>query len=176
MKKRDDYLIEWLQKQEGKLIGIGLEEKFFSVIEKNDKIVSCELLNSTILGKEKGKKEKQKVIPARRLRKKFKKKKHDIMLISYPHISHYIKTFIRDSIYITKKELCFYNLQEEEKELLKRRYKRYKTMIKEVKVKDDTILFVDTTKAKNHKLLDFFYFIFDTLLNGIDLFSDLLVN
>lgn len=175
MKKRTQEIKNLICQLSGTLIGIGLEEKeLISAIQKNDNIIDCKLLNSIEFEQnEKVKfKKRKKYVAIRKIRKKFKKKKHDYMLINYSHIAFYLKTIIKDSIYVTKKTIFLYNVPKEDLELLKRRYQRYTVTIEE----QGAIIKIDVQNAKNHILLDFCYFIGDTFYNLIELLSEFLIN
>lgn len=173
-------IVKLIESLKGSMIGIGLEEKeLLDAIEKNDAIYECALLNSIALENE----EKRKRIPGRKrrlairkLRKKFKKKKHQVMLINYKHIEDYLKTVVRDTIYITDGDVYIYGLGEDEVELLKSRYQRYHVTMDIKKRKKGYLMTIHVGMAKPHFILDRFYFLFDTLSNGVRLLSDFLVN
>ena len=89
----------------------------------------------------------------------------------------YLKTFIRDSIYINKDMLYIYNIKDEElKEELIKKYKRYNTKIEEIKDKNNIILKIDNKNSKTNKIKDIKYMIIDTLISLFNLISDLLLN
>ena len=175
MKKENKEIKKLIKNLDGTLIAIGLEDKeLIEAIEKNDKITDCKLLNS-IEFEENQKvrwKRRKKYVALKKIRKKFKKKKHDYMLINYKHVAFCLKYIIKDSIYVTKKELYFYNINEEEIELLTKRYQRYRVTIEEQK----GILKINVEEATNHFFLDFCYFIGDTFYNMIEILSEILIN
>lgn len=175
MKKRIKAIKTLISQLDGTLIGIGLEQKeLITAIEKNDKIIDCKLLNSIEFEENQNVKLKRrkKYIAIKKIRKKFKKKKHDYMLINYAHIAPYLKYIIKDSIYVTKKEIFLYNIPIEDRNLLQKRYRRYCVTI-ETK---EEILKINVEKAKNHFLLDLCYFIGDTFYNFIEILSEFLIN
>lgn len=177
MKKQMDPISKWLKNLRGNLIGIGIEEeKYLQIIEENNNIEECNLLNSTLIDHEELGTGKTKFLPIRKLRRRFKKKQTNAMLIHFAHIEPYLKTFIRDSIMITKEEICIYHLTSDQLEQVKKRYHRYTVTFKEEKKDDDIILFINTSSSKTWFLKNWFYFIIDTLENGMELLSDLLVN
>ncbi len=177
MNTKKNVITTWLEQVEGRLIAIGIEEEsILEMIEENNRITSCDLLHSTLLCEGKVDENVGKFLPIRRLRRYFKKKKHDAMLVNYTHVSPYMKTFIRDSIDITKKTICFYHLDEDTLAFLKKRYHRYHASLKEREEQNEFILEVDVTKAKTHVIQNWFYFLIDTVRNGIELLSDFLVN
>lgn len=180
MKEVNSYLIKEIKKMDGKIIIIGLDnEKILNSIEANPNIIECMSLNSTSYDNSKeGKAGRGKVLSVNKLRKKFKKKKHTNLIMNIEHIKDVLKTVIQDSIYITNKTIYIYGIKEcVETNLLKKRYsKRYKTEIDCYEYKDSFVMKIDVTKAKNNKILDMFYYITDTIYNGIELLSDFLVN
>lgn len=174
-------IVKLIENLKGSMIGIGLEEQaLLDAIEKNDAIYECSLLDSLEIpeeGKKKKRTRRKRYLAIRKMRKKFKKKKHNIMLINYPYISLYLKTVIRDTIYITNQDIYIYGIQEEEElSLLKSRYSRYDVTIDIQKRKKGYLMIIHVGDAKTHPILDRFYFIMDTITNGINLFSDFLVN
>ena len=91
----------------GNVLGIGLDEDFTNLIEKNDKIIECNLLNSYTKGKFK-KSFFKKTIRIKKIRKVFKKKRVDYIICNYDEIKDYLNTFVKDSIYFNKGKLHFY--------------------------------------------------------------------
>lgn len=180
MKDIEKYLLSEVKKMEGRIITIGLNsEAVFKEIEKNDKITECMAMNSTLYDKggSKGFFKRNKTLSAKRLRKKFKKKKHTNLIMNIKHIEKNIKTVLRDSIYITSCNVYIYGAKRDfDVELLKKRYKRYNVDITYKEYKQSYVMKIDTSKAKNNKILDIFYYVGDSLYNGIELFSDFLVN
>ena len=61
-------------------------------------------------------------------------KKVDFIICNIEEIKKYTKTFIKDSIYINKDMLYIYNIKDEElKQELIKKYKRYSTIVEEIK-------------------------------------------
>lgn len=161
----------------GNVLGIGVDEKISQILEQNDRVLNCNLLNSLVNTKSQGKKEKQKKISVKKIRKIFKKKNVDYIICNIEEMKKHLKTFIRDSVYINKDILYIYNIKDEElKEELIRKYKRYNTKIEEIKDKDTTILKIDNKESKTNKLKDIKYSIIDTLISLFNIISDLLLN
>ena len=174
----DKYLAKEIANMKGKLITIGLSNKLLGCIEKNQAIVECMAMDATEYDKNKnyGLFGPTKVLGLKKIRKKFKKKKHHILIMNIKHIKRNVKTIIRDSIYITKENIYIYGAKKDfDVELLKKRYKRYKVIIDYTEYKNSYVLKINVTKAKNHKILDMFYYISDSIYNGVELFSDFLV-
>ena len=161
----------------GNVLGIGVDQKIAEIIQNNDRILNCDLINSKISSVNTGKKEKQKKISAKKLRKIFKKKKVDYIICNIEEMKKYLKTFIRDSVYINKDILYIYNIKNNElKEELIKKYKRYNTKIEEIKDNENIILKIDNKESKTNKLKDIKYSIIDTAISTFNIISDLLMN
>ena len=88
-----------------------------------------------------------------------------------------MKTFIRDSVYINRDVLYIYNIKNDElKDDLIKKYKRYNTKIEVIKDKDYTILKIDNKKSKTNKIKDIKYSIIDAAISIFNIISDLLLN
>lgn len=163
----------------GNVLGIGVDEKITELLEKNSLVTNCNLLNSYTkeTTKTKTKKQKTKQIRIKKLRKVFKKKKVDFIICNIEEIKKYTKTFIKDSVYINKDMLYIYNIKDEElKQELIKKYKRYNTIVEEIKDNETTILKIDNKNSKTNIIKDIFYLIIDTLIQLFNIISDLLLN
>lgn len=158
---------------DGNVLGIGLDEKLSDTIEKNNKIIECNLLNSYVKGKFKGSLF-QKTIKIKKLRKVFKKKKVDYIICDYDQISKYLNTFVKDSIYINKNKLYFFG--NVDIDLINYKYQRYDTNINIKKYKNKSIVEIDNSKAKNNFLKDTYYRIKDFKDKIIEVIGDVLMN
>lgn len=163
----------------GNVLGIGVDGEISEILDKNERVTECNLLNSYSYKTKEEIKEKKKLkkIRVKKIRKVFKKKKVNFIICNIEEIKKYLKTFVKDSIYINKEILYIYNIEDEElkKDLIKK-YKRYNTNIEEIKDKKTTILKVDNSKAKTNIFKDNFYMIVDTLVKLFNIISDLLLN
>ena len=163
----------------GNVLGIGVDEKITEILEQNSLVTNCNLLNSYTkqTNKTKTKKQKTKQIRIKKLRKVFKKKKVDFIICNIEEIKKYTKTFIKDSVYINKDMLYIYNIKDEElKQELIKKYKRYNTIVEEIKDNETTILKIDNKNSKTNIIKDIFYLIIDTLIQLFNIISDLLLN
>lgn len=160
----------------GKVIGVGIDNKeIIETIDKNNKILACDLLNSIdINGTAKGKNKKKKYV--KKIRKKYKKKKVNYIIVNSNEINRYLKTFVRDSIYINNTEIYYYMDKSYDTENIIKRYKRYNTEIEVIKCDDGNIVRINTSKAKNKFFKDKLYYIVDTLGNIADIIGDILVS
>ena len=154
----------------GNVLGIGLEENLASLIEKNDKIIECNLLNSYNKGKFK-KNFFNKTIRIKRIRKIFKKKRVDYVICNYNEIKDYLNTFVKDSIYINKNKIYFYG--DIDHELLKLKYSRYDTKINVI---SKNILEIDVSLAKNNFFKDNYYRFIDFKNRLVEIIGDILMN
>lgn len=163
----------------GNVLGIGVDEKISEILEQNNLVTNCNLLNSYSkeTNKKQTKKKRLKKIRIKKLRKVFKHKKVDFIICNTEEIKKYLKTFIKDSIYINKDMLYLYNIKDEElKQELIKKYKRYNTIVEEIKDNNETILKIDNKKSKTNIIKDTFYLIIDTLTQLLNIISDLLLN
>ena len=159
----------------GNVIAIGADEKLIDILNNNERIINCDLLNGKInVGTKTKRRKKQKIIKIKKLRKIYKKKNIDFILCDLKEIKKYLKTFIRDSVYINKDVLYIYNVDDETKEELIKKYKRYNTKIDEIK-EEKTILKIDNKDSKTNFFKDLKYFFIDNILTIIDILSDILI-
>jgi len=153
----------------GNLIGIGIkEENLIKLIEKNDNIFECNLLDCIdINNEEKGKNKKVKI---KKLRKKFKKRRTNYIICNYKRICEFKEKFIYDSIYICNKEIYIYS--EEYIESIERRYNRFcKTEIS--KTTEGYIYKININKKMN-KFNELYYKTLDNIISIIDFISNIL--
>lgn len=163
----------------GNVLGIGVDEKISEILEQNDLVTNCNLLNSYSkeTNKKQTKKKRLKKIRIKKLRKVFKHKKVDFIICNTEEIKKYLKTFIKDSVYINKDMLYLYNIKDEElKQELIKKYKRYNTIVEEIKDENTTILKIDNKNSKTNIFKDTLYLIIDTLTQLLNIISDLLLN
>ena len=163
----------------GNVLGMGVDDEITEILEQNDLVLNCNLLNSysKSVTKTKGKRQRLKKIKIKRLRKVFKKKKVDFIICNVDEIRKYTKTFIKDSIFINKDMLYIYNIKDDDlKQELIAKYKRYNTIVEEIKDCKTVILKVDNKNSKTNIFKDVFYLIMDTLVQFFNIVSDLLLN
>lgn len=166
--------IEKLLKQShGTVLGIGLNQRQVEILEQNDQVLECTLLNSYAHPSEQNGK-KEKTIRIKKLRHYFKKKKVDYIVCKYEEISKYFDSFVKNSVYINKETLCFFGKLDEE--LIQKRYGRYQTKIIFKKYEKESIAIIDNSHSKNNKVKEFFYSIIDIVSNVITFIGDILMN
>lgn len=165
-----DTLNKKLKTLEGSLIGIGFEnELLINTIDKNNKITECNLLDCISTDDEDGKTSK---IRIGRIRKKFKKNKPDYIIYNLKSIKDYKDKFVYDSIFLTKKEVIFYDLDNIDTNSVVRRYKRY-GVVEKTNCSDGVIYRINNLK-KLTKTNEFTNKIKDNTISIFDFISNLL--
>lgn len=164
----------------GNILGIGLNDKeLLDIIDNNKKIIKCDILNNNSIGigKDNSKGPKSKTINIKNIKRVFKKKKTDLVICDYKHINKYLKTFVKDSVYITKGNIVMYgkftNLELEKLISLYNRYEIKNIIINE---KNNYVIKFEINNVKTNKLKDFGYLIIDCLSELYDIVTDLLVS
>lgn len=162
----------------GNVLGIGVDKTISNILNNNSRVLICNLLNSEIESiNKKGKKQKEKKLRIKKIRKKFKYKNVDFIICNVKEIQKYLKTFVSDNIYINKNITYIYNIiDEEQKEEIIKKYKRYNTKIEEIQDEKSIILKIDNREAKTNIIKDFTYKIIDTLSSMLNIVSDILIN
>lgn len=162
----------------GSVLGIGVDDRIVNILDTNDRVIECNLLDSISNSSNKGSDGKRlKKISIKKIRKIFKKKGVDYILCNVISVKKYLKNFIKDSIYINKEILYIYGVKDLDlKDELIHKYKRYNVDIEEIKDKDSYILKIDNSNSKTNLFKDVFYLIIDTLVNLLNALSDLLLN
>lgn len=168
--KKNSVLISEIKNMSGNVLGIGdFDNKIVEKLDKNNNITTCNILgNSDYTGEQTGRSKKMRLSKIR----KFKHKRIDYLIVNYKDIDKFLKTFIKDSIYITKQNIYFCS---NNPKILKL-YNRYNVSIKTIKCSDENIYVIDTSKAKNNKVKEFIYRILDFFEFIIDVITELLLN
>ncbi len=162
----------------GNVLGIGVDEKISTILEQNQQVKICNLLNSQTKSNSQTQiKKKLKKINIKKIRKIFKKKKIDYIICEINEIEKYLKTFVKDSIYINKDMLYIYGIKNDEtKQNIIKKYKRYNVKIEALKDEKNYILKIDNKNSKTNLIKDTLYLILDTTINFLNLISDILMN
>lgn len=179
MKKNKDKIVEIINKLSGTILGIGIvEDNYLDAINENDDITLCHLMNLKNLQSKNSKALfKTKTINIKKIRKKFKKKKINYIICKIDDIKDYLRTFIKDSIFIAKEKIYFYGNKEIiDYEKLISKYNRYNTKISTFQDKDYIIIEIDVTKAKNEFIKDIGYSFVDTAEYIADLIANALMS
>lgn len=160
-----------LKKLSGSILGIGLSEKEQNMLEKNDNVVECYLLNSngTSSNNSKG---YSKTIDIRKIKKIFRKKSFDYIVCNFEELKPYLRSFIKNSIYLNRNKIYYYSIKDFDLEELENRYKRYGSTIERKK----SILIIDNSNAKTNLFKNMFYHLCDLIYDTIEYIGKLLVN
>ena len=160
-----------LKKISGSVLGIGLSEKEQNILDKNDKVVECYLLssNNTSDGGSKG---YNKTIDIRKIKKLFRKKSFDYIVGNFEELRPYLRSFIKNSIYLNKNKIYYYNIQDFDAEELENRYTRYGSSVEKKK----NIMIIDNSNAKTNIIKNIFYYLCDLIYDAIDYIGRMLVN
>lgn len=171
--KINNYINNVIKDLEGSLIGIGIEEeKTINLIDKNKNITICNLLDC--FNPDSDESGKLKKIGVRKLRKKFKKNRTNYMICNIEKIDKFKEKFVYDSIYICNKDIYLYDKNDNNLDSVIRRYNKY-SHIETIKCTDGIILKITKTKEIT-KINEFINNIKNTIINIIDIISNLLVN
>lgn len=146
----------------GEVLSIGINsEKILKKIENNDLVNNFLTLNNSLDGNQTKKKLKY-LIYIEDLRKKFKYKTIDIVLVDYNAIKPFFISFISDSIYICKEKIYIINLDKDSAEKLSNKFKRYKTINK---IYDNNVLEINCKNKYPNYFKDKFYKTVDEINN-----------
>lgn len=161
------------------VVGIGLDDELSYTLESNDNILELDIIN--IQKKKKGKlnnktKNKSRKINIKKLKKIYNKKSVEYVVCNYEVIKKYFRYFISDSIYMNNNKLYLYGTSMEDIKEIKKKYKRYNTLIKVTDEKKYFIIEIDNKESKNNFFKDKLYFIVDTYNYLVDIIGDFLIN
>ena len=160
-----------LKKISGVVLAIGLNDKEQKVLEKNSKIEECYLLNSNSPSSNftKG---YSKTINIRKIKRIFRKKSFDYIVGNFEELKPYLRSFIKNSIYLNKGTCYFYNIKDFDIDELKKRYVRYNSKV-EIK---KNIIIVNNEKAKTNIILNLFYYVCDLIYDVVDYIGNMFIN
>ena len=175
-------LINEFKNLAGSVLGIGyINDKYLKELNKNDAI-SVDLLTSnlasatkkSLVAKEIRKdKKKGKSVYIKKIKKVFKRHKPDYIICNVDDVNNYLKSFIKDSLYITKDKLFIFS--EENKVDLDELFNKYKRYNKSIE-KKDKYLIIDNTNYKNNILKNIWYYIIDTFIAIYDYIGTILAS
>lgn len=175
MNKISRHLTSYIKQLDGNLLGVGIQsEKILELIQKNNNIKQCDLLESVSLPSN-GKKKRRKKVSIVKLRKAFKKKQFDYIVVNINVIEKYLKTFIKDSIYIAKNKVYFYMNQPYDYDNIQKIYQRYNATGRIEHCSDGDILLVDIGQSIDHPIKNKLYYIMDTICEIIEKIGDYLI-
>lgn len=170
----NNFLNKTVKEIEGNLLGIGIDnQQILNSISKNKNIRVCNLLDS--VSKEIGKGKTHNKVKISKLRKKFKKKKNDYMIINLDTVRPFIKKIVPDSIYLNKKYLYIYDKNLTNLDNIKKYYSRYDKALEEIKCKDGIILKI-CTNCNTNFLKEFIFKISNFIYDIFNLITELLLD
>lgn len=171
MKKIENELKEIIKVMNGKLLLVGnYSNKLKEIIDNNENILFCDELTSNVVdGKGKGKTKKLNI---KKIKKHYKKNKINNTIVNFEEVKEYKNTFVKDSTYITKGNIIV--IDKNSDETIFNMYKRYTKDIKIINCLDGKIFVINSSKAKNNKIKDMYYFIHDLIIDIFDTIGNLL--
>ncbi len=177
MKER---IIEEIKKMSGSLIGIGTDDgRVLETIEDNDNIDLCYILSNGGNGSKKKfklfRKGRTKKVNIKKLSKYFRLRSIDNIVCDYGTVKKYIRSFIGESIYISRGKIYIYgNIKDLNS--LEERYKRYNSSTQLIKNNKAFLLIVNSENSKINIFKNTLYKIRDFFSDGIELITDFLIN
>lgn len=177
MKTVEKKLCGYIKKMDGSLLCIGVkEESLLKSISKSPLLQSQFLNIPTLKEKKFSFKNNQKMVSAKKLRKKFKKKKTDYMICHTSDIMSIQKQFWKDSIFLIRKKIYFYGKIKELPDDFIKKYKRYNATIGYEYFDTDYLITIDVCHSYTHVLKDIWYTITDTVVQGYEIVGDLFMH
>lgn len=179
MKTIDQYMKSVIQKSVGHALAIGPTDVMYQALEVNQEITVCDVLNreNGSQGKRRFFSKRNKPFQFKKMRKTFGKKQKNLVIGDIKELERYFKTFIRDSIYITKGDLYLFTTDVAyDFDLLIMRYKRFSVTTQIEKCKDGTLLILHVGEVKNHWWKEKIYYVIDVIIDFVDLIGDALVS
>lgn len=160
---------------EGSVIAFGFKtDKFKTILNSNKKITSFDVLDE-ISKKNKKQKGKQKTINISDLRKKYKKKKINTILIDVDTMNKYMIYLIKETIYIGKEKIYLFGSKENVKKYVNK-YERYNVVTLEKEYNEKIIARIDIVNAKNNLIKDKLYIVKDKINEFLSLITDILTS
>lgn len=167
-----------LTKIKGQILCIGLnDEKLLDIIDENKNIIKCDILNNNSVssGGDITKGPKSKTVSINNIKTIFGKKRINGVIVDYKHIEMYLRTFVKDSIYICSGNIILYGeLKKEELDKVIELYNRYKIKSIAVSDKNNHLITFEINDKKTNKIKDLGYLIKDSIMDAIDIITDLL--
>lgn len=158
----------------GRVIAFGFKaDKFEKILELNNNITSFDVLNE-ISRKKDRKKGRQNKINIKDLRKKYKKKQVDFIIMDVVAMKKHLTYLIKETIYIGK-TIYLYGSKEEAINTLNK-YQRYDITYKETDFKDNLLIKIDISKSKNNKIKDNYYIFKDRVNEFLNVLTDFLTS
>lgn len=174
----DKFLFDEIRKMSGSAVCFGPSDEVKSAVSQNSNITSCYLLEeaSSSFGKKKFRlPSRKRKVNIKKIRKVFKKKKIDNVICNYDTVKGFLKTFIKDSIYINRGKLYIYG-DKAYLDFVISRYKKYNSTVTLKNFGERFVLVIDNSKAKTSFAKDIKYWWVDTARNFVEALTMILVN
>lgn len=175
MKKIKTNLSSYIQNMKGNLLGIGIDDDLEEIIDQNQDISICDLLDDFNKEDEYGEGPKKKKILIDKLRRVFKKNRFHYIVAPISMLKKYLKTFVRDSIYINQHTIYLYADKDYDYTRLQKMYHRYRATFQVIACRDGNIFEIDVKRAQDHPIKNKFYYMFDSFIETIDVIGDFLI-
>jgi len=174
-----DKIISEIKNMKGNLVGIGTDDaSILEAIEMNNEIDLCYILSNGGSGNKKFKlfkKGRSKKVNIKRLSKYFRLRSIDNIVCDYDTVKKYIRSFMGESIYISRGTIYLYGNIKDLGDL-EEKYKRYTSGVKIFKNNKSFLLIVDGSIAKINIFKNGLYKIKDFFGDVLDKITDILVN
>lgn len=165
-------MINEIKNIKGNLLLISNDERIIEEINKNKNIGESYILSSlkTNGGGKSNLKLENKKIHINKIKRYFNKKAVDNIIVDYKLIENYFDKFVKNSIYLNKGYLYFYNIDKNNE--IEKKYKRYNTKIEN----KDNYIKINNINSKNNIIKDNYYIIRDKKDKFLDKLSDLITS
>lgn len=166
-----------IQTGSGNVLAICPTSTMLAYLEENNRIDICDILSNPTKENDGSKGKRQKPFNFKKMRKKFKKKRKDMIIGDITELTRYQKTFVRDSIYITKGTIYLFTQNSDyDYDLWVKRYKRFGVTTIIEHCEDGLVLTIEIGNTKNHFWKEKVYFILDVIFDFIDVIGDILAS
>lgn len=159
----------------GRVLAFGFKlDKFEKIVDLNKNITSFDVLDELIRKKNKlfG---RNKTILISDLRKKYKRKNIDDIILNVDSMDKYMIELVKETIYIGKKNVYLYGKKALVEETLNK-YRRYNINYQVFDFKDNEIVRINIENSKNNYFKDKYYVIKDKVSKLTDYLIDFLTS
>lgn len=163
-------MIEEVKKIKGNLLLISNDEKIIEEVNKNKSIDESYILSSLKSKSKNNLKLENKKIHINKIKRYFNKKSVDNIIVDYKLIEDFLDKFVKNSVYLNKGYLYFYNLDKNNE--VEKKYKRYNTIIEN----KNNYIKINNINSKNNIIKDNYFIFKDKKDNFLDKISDLITS
>lgn len=180
MKKEEKKLLGIIKRLKGNVLIIGIEEEnILKSIEENANIEKCYVMNGVANNSTHHKKAKKKKpnFQIKKLRKKFHKKKIDDIICNMNEIYPYLKTFVKDSVYVNREKLYFYGEKGKyDLEKMIQKYRKYHAKVEQDFEGNYFFITVSNEQSKPNKLKDIWFSVTEFMIWLYEMIGEILIN